>query len=81
MPIRNEFRPVEKWHKNRTYTGKGDVQNLPVTEYEDTLNSIWQLDSAWERIKFLFHGQVTLRVRGAQVPTIIVAGDIFGRQH
>ena len=84
-----EFRPVKKWHTNKIYTGPKGVSDLPLTQAgnEDTgtgigltLNSVWFQPSIWERVKFLFHGEVTLRIVGnIQPPVSVVCGDIFGR--
>jgi len=79
----NEFVPVEKSHKTHTFTGTGDIKPLHVTKHIDddghvTLNSVWYLYSLWERIKFLYTGQITLRISGpSQPPVVLVNGDIF----
>lgn len=79
----NVFVPVEKSHKTHTYTGTGDIKPLHVTKHVDeggcvTLNSVWYLYSLWERVKFLYTGQITLRVMGTHLPPMsVVAGDIF----
>lgn len=81
-----EFKPVTKWHTTTNYTGSGDIKPLPVTRFDDgTLNSVWALPSVWERVKFLFRGELTLRIYGnSQPPVAVVAGDIvedaLGRQ-
>ena len=80
--LKSEFVPVKKWHTTSKFVGKGDIQPLPVTRFDDgTLNSIWKLPSLWERVKFLFRGELTLRIYGSgHSPVAIVAGDIFGRK-
>lgn len=73
-----EFKPVRKWHTTRDYVGPGDIKPLPVTRFDDgTLNSVWVLPSFWQRLRFLFRGELTLRIySNAQPPVAIVAGDI-----
>ncbi len=73
-----EFKPVSKWHTSNTYIGTGDIKPLPVTRFDDgTLNSVWVLPSLWQRLRFLFRGEITLRIYGTcQPPVAVVAGDI-----
>ena len=75
-----EFKPVAKWHNTIKYVGTGDIKPLPVTRFDDgTLNSVWALPSFWQRLRFLFSGEVTLRIMGySQPPVVIVAGDAIG---
>lgn len=74
-----EFIPVRKPHNNSNFIGGGDIKPLPATRYEDgTINSVWMLPSFWQRLRFLFHGEITLRIYGcSQPPVAVVAGDIF----
>jgi hypothetical protein len=81
--MKQEFVPVWKWHTTTKYNGTGDVKPLPVTRsmIDHTLNSVWVLPSFWQRLCFLFSGELTLRIYGtSQPPVAIVAGDIFGRK-
>lgn len=73
-----EFKPVRKWHTSNTYIGTNGIEPLPVTRFDDgTLNSVWVLPSFWQRLRFLFRGELTLRILGAsQPPVAVVAGDI-----
>jgi hypothetical protein len=78
---KQEFTPVKKWHNTNTHVGTGDIKPLPTTKLNDgSINSVWTLPSKWERFKFLFFGEITLRMMGSQPPVAIVAGDIFGRK-
>ena len=73
-----EFKPVSKWHNTNNYVGTGEIKPLPVTRFDDnTLNSVWVLPSVWQRLRFLFRGELTLRIYGSsQPPVAVVAGDI-----
>lgn len=73
-----EFKPVRKWHTSTTYVGPGDIKSLPITHFDDgTLNSVWALPSFCQRLRFLFCGEITLRIYGTgQPPVAIVVGDI-----
>lgn len=79
VPNPKEFVPVKKRHTTTLFTGKGEVRHLPVTRLEDgTMNSVWALPSFWQRLRFLFRGEITLRVAGnGHPPVAIVAGDII----
>lgn len=75
----NEFKPVLKWHSRNTFVGCGAIKPLPATRLDDgTINSVWMLPSFWQRLRFLFRGEITLRIySSSQPPVAVVAGDIF----
>ena len=87
MTDRSEFRPVSKLHNTANFNGfktespavnNGEVKALPVTQNSESIDSVWKLDSVWERVKFLFKGEVTLRVLGQRLPGVVVVnGDIY----
>lgn len=82
-----EFKPVQKVHNNRTFTGRpvdsvvthdGIIKDLPITDDGETLNSCWTCQSIWERFKFLFHGEITVRVMSKRHPAIAIQlGDTY----
>ena len=84
---KTEFKPVKKKHNNGVFNGfrtfspavlDGEVKGLYVTRNEESIDSVWKLNSFWQRIKFLFKGEVTLRVLGDKLPPVVVVnGDIY----
>lgn len=74
-----EFVPVSKTHTNRKYTASG-CGDLPVTYADNRLFSVWKMPSFWQRVRFLFNGEVTLILLGSsQPPCCIVRGDSVER--
>lgn len=79
--------PVKKPHTNQTF--KGDhltdahgqkVRNLELTMTDHSLISVWECPSLWERIKFLFHGEITLEILGHKLPPFnLTMGDRITR--
>jgi len=72
------FKPVRKPHNNRVFTapvGMGNCKDLYVTKIDpDEHVSTWTVN-LWERIKFLFHGEISLSVIGGMPPVSISTGD------
>ena len=69
------FVPVKKWHSNCTHKLEG-CHDLPTTVLKDQIISVWKCKSIWERIKFLFNGEITLSVMGkGQPPITLFSGD------
>ncbi len=76
---KNELLPIKKWHTNMTYVADG-CGDLPVLKLKDQIISVWKQNSIWERIKFLFHGEITFSVFSNQQPPIALSsGDIIER--
>ena len=75
--LSNEFVPVTKLHTNQIITSVRDgISPLPVTVYPGMILSVWRLPSIWERVKFLFSGEVTLTTLGErQCPVALQTGD------
>jgi len=74
-----EFWPVKKWHTTNVYQAAG-CGDLPVCKLPDQIVSVWKQKSLWERVKFLFHGEITFSVWGQQQPPIgLSCGDIVQR--
>lgn len=62
-----------------TYVADG-CGDLPVLKLNDRIVSIWKQHSIWERIKFLFHGEMTFSVFSKEQPPIALSsGDIVER--
>ena len=77
MPYQLE--PMKKPHNNLILKGWGDdVHDLGVTKVfhhgvaAPFLYSTWKVASLWERIKFLFKGEVTIGVMGHTAPPISI---------
>ena len=75
----SKFKPIKKPHNNTWYSAGECWESLSATRGDDgTINSVWVLASFWERVKFLFKGELTLTILSRnQPPVAIVAGDIF----
>lgn len=78
--------PVKKWHTNSVLKGWGVegevnfVDDLPVTVFMSSGNvaSVWSVKSFWERVKFLFHGEITIVITGTTHPPISLScGDVI----
>lgn len=84
QPIaKNEFVPKKKEHCTHVYHGIGvHIKDLPVTNYNGTMVSIWALPSLWQRVKFLFKNEITLKIMGSNLPPmILINGDIIGKKN
>lgn len=76
--LAHQMVPVKKPHTNVTYTGPPGVDDLPTTIDESGIvSSVWTCKSLWERFKFFFHGEVTLRIYSKSIPPVsVLIGDI-----
>lgn len=75
MRDKKELWPIEKWHTNSILKGFDDVADLPITVFKETnqIASIWKVDSFWERLKFLWSGEVTFLCWGNTHPPINIS--------
>lgn len=78
---RYDFQPVKKQHNNFTYTAPDEMDNcsdLHVTNLDWGSVSVWGVKSLFERIKFLFTGQISLIVHGQGMPPVsLYIGDWY----
>ncbi len=81
-----ELIPVKKPHNNKVYKGYDPknlvgvekIEDLNLTDDGEAFNSVWRCNNIWERIKFLFFGELTLRVIGRAQPAVsIILGDVY----
>lgn len=76
---KDQFLPINKWHNNFTYTAPPSMKNcndLQVTKLDGRILSTWKMNSIFERIKFLFKGEIILEVSGDSFsPTAIYFHD------
>lgn len=73
------FNPIDKNYHNITYMGNGSTVkdlNLFKDEINNCLYSSWKIKSIFQRIKFLFNGEITLCVVGDKLPPMsVINGD------
>lgn len=79
--------PIQKPHTNQILNGRpakegedgvidGKVHGLPVTLNQQRIVSVWQCRSLWWRLRFLFHGEITLTTLGQKQPAVAISvGD------
>ena len=82
-----ELQPICKKHNNRDAFGYetdstavkgGKIKDLRLTDDGQALASFWKCPSVWERVKFLFHGEITVRLLVRKQPPIaVVMGDVY----
>lgn len=76
-----DFIPAKKDHQNFTYTappGDDNCSDLHVTKLEWGSVSVWKMSSLWERIKFLFTGEISLIINGGGMPPVSLhTGDWY----
>lgn len=84
------MKPIKKWHTNSVLKGwdgddkKDPVHDLPVTRIENNggVVSIWKIKSIWQRVKFLFHGEITFQTMGTTHPPVsFYCGDVITNQN
>ena len=73
--------PVKKEHSNFKLLGTtpdvGDLHTSRSSKFGGLNSSVWKCPSLWKRIKFVFHGEVTLTVMGeTSPPVLVVVGDV-----
>lgn len=73
--------PIKKPYNNFTFTAPKGMDNcidLHVTKTKQQIVSTWKLRSFWERLKFLFNGEITLVIWGQGMPPVsLVNRDIL----
>lgn len=68
-----DFQPTRKPHQNFTYKapeGMDNCSDLHVTNIIGGSVSVWKVKSIWERIKFLFSGEISLVIQGHGMPPV-----------
>ena len=85
----HDMNPVSKPHTNAILGGRpatnsetsvknGTIGGLPITVTHDNQQtvSIWKCGSIFHRVRFLFHGEITLTVLGEKHPPVSLSvGD------
>lgn len=73
---------IRKSHNNTILQGDGkQIGNLSVTKSQDAIYSCWKCESIWQRIIFLFKGEITLSVlSSSQPPVCLIVGDYVDKQ-
>lgn len=68
--------PVAKDHTNMNLVAEG-CSDLPATRTDVGILSVWKCASIWQRIKFLFTGEICLHIFGQGHPPVsIIIGDL-----
>lgn len=71
--------PIKKWHSNVSFhapEGMDNCSTLEVTRIGDQLISVWKIESFWERVKFVFSGEISLTIFSRSLPPVsLVVGD------
>lgn len=82
--------PMEKPHHNFTLKGypseagrDGSVSDLSSYREDGWIDSTWHMPSLWQRLRFLWSGEITLRVlsKDSSPPVAIAIGDIYERAY
>lgn len=80
-----DFLPIEKGHQNMVFKappGAEGIEDLKVTKFTWGNLSVWKMHSIWERVKFLFKGEISLKIMGQGLPPLSIhTGDWFETKH
>lgn len=71
--------PITKTYHNRVFKGFDDdsveggrVSDISVHDDGQTLEQNWKCVSIWDRIKFLFHGEISVSIYSQSLPPVSV---------